>query len=1015
MEDIKKKKINEKELFMILIGTSLISFSIITATIQTSFGHFFTFIFSYLFGLFYPLILIGILALGVYFIFARKLPKKIDNKKYYVAFSLLIVALLSFGSYYVLLNNHSLKISDLIYVYNDKMKAFSSSNMKIDNFNGLGGLGGGIIGLFFVLLFGSILGYVGDAIFFSLMLLVSIVLFTYEPVSKVFFKIKDAISRSKEKKYVSPYSQKAMKIEKSEEKYKISNEKRIPIANNSTASTFYTQGAFIQDKKFIKPLDEKEIFSRPESNFVEIPLNQNNDVAKIEDIESHFSPTLQVGNKPSSFNNSAFSSDTMTLNKNVIEEASKQVNKEVTINSDTNGGLSDEDYRKHIEEEQLKDYNPQDYNPSILSQPEFESAPDFKPEDYINKNVEDSTPDYRPFENEFNSKQSMASKQNEDTLVSELSKANDDLFSNNNSNSFSFDSEVQENPSSSYGNNFNNNEDNLFSSFEKTQSVDENKEFSFSLGSGPENNTSEQEEVKEISEKEKQAMIDSAYFERKTRERLEKRNRQIQEAERKKAELMQYVSAVPRKYSYPLPNASLLTPIDDSAKIQINASEGARKAKIIDEVFKEFGFVAKVTDMVIGASVTRLLVKTGAGVKADKLLGLTEQIQIALNGDPSVRVQTVIEGSPYSGIEIKNAQPMTVSFKSAFTEVNKNENERLLLPIGKNISNKMITYPLNELPHLLIAGTTGSGKSVLVHSIITTLIMRNYPNQLKLMLIDPKQVEFSKYEMEPHLFCPVISTSENAIVALERLINEMERRYTILSRNNCVKIAEYRSRRTENMEELPDIVCVIDEFADLMQTGGDAVSSYVQRLTAKARAAGIYLIIATQRPSTDAIPMIVKANIVCRIGLSCSTQVDSRVILDENGAETLVGKGDLLFKSPTSKSLIRCQSPYISDADINRVLNYVKQSAGIPSYNADFLEFSPADSFDLSEAEKTNEQIYQEIKEYVLATNTCSRGSITSFWQLSQKQVNQFLAILEREGIIMREISTGTYKVLRRF
>lgn len=1013
MEENKKKKINEKELFMILIGTSLISFSIITATIQTSFGHFFTFLFSYLFGLFYPLILIGIFALGLYFIFARKLPKKIDNKKYYVAFSLLIVALLSFGSYYVILNNHSLKISDLIYVYNDKMKAFSSSSMKIDNFNGLGGLGGGIIGLFFVLLFGSILGYVGDAIFFSLMLLVSITLFIYEPVLKVFFKIKESVIRAKEKKYVSPYSQKAMKIEKSEEKYKIANEKRIPIANNSTSSTFYTQGAFIQDKKFIKPLDEKEIFSKPESNFVEIPLNHNQDVAKIEDIASHSSPTMPGENRISSFNNSAFSSDTMSLNKNVINEV-KNENKEVIINSDSNGGLTDEDYQRHIKEEQLKDYNPQDYNPSILSSPEFESAPDYHPEDYINKNSEEQTPDYKPFENEFNTPS--FENNNNDSLLSEMSKINENNNDYNEERHFSFNSDVDNNPESSYSSSFEES-NSLFSSFDNAQKVDDNKEVSFNLSGGDDNKPAVEEE-KEISEKERQAMIDSAYFERKTRERLERRNRQIQEAERKKAELMQFVSPRPRKYSYPLPGANLLTPIDDSAKIQINAQEGARKAKIIDEVFKEFGFVAKVTDMVIGASVTRLLVKTGAGVKADKLLGLTEQIQIALNGDPSVRVQTVIEGSPFSGIEIKNAKPMTVSFKSAFSEISKNDTDRLLLPIGKNISNKMITYPLNEMPHLLIAGTTGSGKSVLVHAIITTLIMRNYPNQLKLMLIDPKQVEFSKYEMEPHLFCPVISTPENAIVALERLINEMERRYTILSRNNCVKIAEYRRRRVgqeDTMEELPDIVCVIDEFADLMQTGGDAVSSYVQRLTAKARAAGIYLIIATQRPSKDAIPMIVKANIVCRIGLSCSTQVDSRVILDENGAETLVGKGDLLFKSPTSKSLIRCQSPYISDEDINRVLNYVKQSAGIPSYNADFLEFSPTDAFDLSEAEKSSEQIYQEIKEYVLETNTCTRESISSFWQLSQKQVNQFLSILEREGIIMRDIATGTYKVLRRF
>ena len=1003
MEEAKRRKINEKELFMILIGISLVSFVIITATIQTGIGHFFTFVFSYLFGLFYPVILVGLFALGIYFIFARRFPKRIGNKKYYVAFSLLIVSLLAFGSYYILINKHSLRISDLIYVYNDKMKAFSSSSMKIDNFNGLGGLGGGIFGLFFVLLFSSIWGYVGDGIFFSLMLLTSIFLFAYEPISKIISKIKDSFARSRERKYVSPYSAKAKRIEQAEEKIKIANEKRIPIANSSQASsTFYTQGAFIQDKKFIKPLDEKEIFAKPESSFVEIPLNHNQDVASIEDISSQFSSPAfpEPSSTKNSFNNSAFSSDTMTLSKAAINEENKV--ESVNVESDTNGGLSDNDYQRHLEEEQLKDYNPQDYNPSILSQPEFESAPDYKPGDYMNKSSEEETPDYKPFENEFNtsSKSNIESETSFGSRFSPLEEKND--------TSFSFENEDQ-------NNSFLSNNDDM-SSYNTSQKIEDNKEFSFDLGA--QKNESEPEEEKEMSEKERQAIIDAEYFEKKTKERLERRNRKLQEAERRKAELMQFVSPRPRKYNYPLPDASLLTAIDDSDKIKFNAEEGAKKARIIDEVFKEFGLVAKVTSMTIGASVTRLHVKTGAGVKADRLLGLTKQIQIALKGDPSVRVQTVIEGTDTSGIEIKNAATMTVSFKSAFSEINKNNSDRLLLPIGKDISNKMITYPLNEMPHLLIAGTTGSGKSVLVHAIITTLIMRNYPSQLKLMLIDPKQVEFSKYEMEPHLFCPVISTPENAIVALERLISEMERRYSILSRNSCVKIAEYRRKRVGNedtLEELPDIVCVIDEFADLMQTGGDAVASSVQRLTAKARAAGIYLIIATQRPSKDAIPMIVKANIVCRIGLSCSTQVDSRVILDENGAETLVGKGDLLFKSPSNKSLIRCQSPYISDDDINRVLNYVKQGAGIPSYNADFLDFSPTDSFDISDGEKTDKQIYQEIKEYVMETMTCSRTSITTFWQLSQRQVNQFLSILEKEGIILRDVTSGTYKVLRRF
>ena len=186
---------------------------------------------------------------------------------------------------------------------------------------------------------------------------------------------------------------------------------------------------------------------------------------------------------------------------------------------------------------------------------------------------------------------------------------------------------------------------------------------------------------------------------------------------------------------------------------------------------------------------------------------------------------------------------------------------------------------------MLVAGTTGSGKSVLIHSMIMTLIMRTYPSQVKLMLIDPKQVEFIRYADESHLFCPVISKPESAILALKKLCHELQ------------------------YENMPYVVTVIDEFADLMQTGGNEVTRYVTRIAQKARACGIHLIIATQRPSKDTVPMIIKANVPCRIGLSCSSQIDSRVILDENGAETLLGKGDLLFKCPGKKSLIRAQSP----------------------------------------------------------------------------------------------------------
>ena len=1030
------KKINEKELLLILLGVSIISFVIITATIQTAIGHFFTFIFGFLFGVFYPVILVFLFALGVFLVFSRKLPHRIDSKKYVLAFSLLFTSLLAFGSYYLILDNHSLRLSDLVYIYNDKMKAFSSSSFKIDSFNGLGGLGGGFIGLFFVLLFGSIWGYIGDAIFFSVLLLVSIVIFSYDPLIRIINNIRDNHDKKKEEEYVSPYNN---ENKKEYVKPAISHETRELITNTGT---YYSQGAFIQDKKILKPLEDNIQISNP------------NNIQAIEDSKIDENMSNDSFDNNSAFDNFYFDSinnqpsiKPSELN-NVIPSAPPVNNTVDDYNFDYNKPQKKENiYEPNPLEEKLDDYSPSDYMDTFKKRSAEDTAQDYEFENPYKNNQEEaqnyvnepkvSNPNVTPSSNKdlYQNKPYTQEEINTSSVATEN-------YENEDNASYYDDEEDEE---ISYQENIEDNHN--YTSYEEKESdedLDFNNEYSYEEESPFESESSQyqedsddsnvldreisvdftekkeevvQEKKKpELSEKELIALKDKEYFEKKSQEMYEKRKRKMQEIERKKAELMQFVSPVPKVYSYPLPGLDLLQKINDSAKLQTNQEAAIEKMKIINNVFKEFGLQAHVTGFTLGASVTRFKVETGSGVKADKLEGLTKQIQIALKGDHSVRVQTVVEGSTYSGIEVKNAETMTFPFRSAFNQICKNETERLLLPIGKDLSNQMITYPLNEMPHLLIAGTTGSGKSVLVHSIIVTLIMRNYPNQLKLMLIDPKQVEFTKYEMSPHLFCPIISSAEEAIVALEKLINEMERRYKILANNNCVKISEYRKRRRgfENrMEELPDIVCVIDEFADLMITGGNAVSTYVQRLTAKARAAGIYLIIATQRPSKDAIPMIVKANINCRIGLSCSTQIDSRVILDENGAETLIGKGDLLFKSPTFKSLVRCQSPYISDEDINNVLNYVKQNAGIPSYNADFLEFSNNDLLESSEEEKTPAQLYQDIKEYVMYTGNCIMSSIMTNFQISQKQVRAFISTLEKENIVVYS-GAGQYTVKRR-
>ena len=526
----------------------------------------------------------------------------------------------------------------------------------------------------------------------------------------------------------------------------------------------------------------------------------------------------------------------------------------------------------------------------------------------------------------------------------------------------------------------------------------------------------EEKPEEEISQEDQQRMLEAQYFELKRQQKEAEEQKMREEEEEKKRAVMRYVSSTPKHYNYKLPDSSLLSDIDDSNKMEANIEASKTKGEIINKVFNDYNIKAKVISYTIGASVTRFNVEVEPGFKAEKLTSILDELQRNLNGDKSVRIQTVVEGKTTSGIEIGNVKKMAVSFKKAFREIEKNKTDNLLLPIGQDLSGNIITFPLNEMPHLLVAGTTGSGKSVLVQCMIMTLIMRNYPNQLKLMLIDPKQVEFSQYNLEPHLFCPVVADSEQAVVALQKLVTEMDRRYTILKQSACVKLSEYRAKRVgheQEMEELPDIVCVIDEFADLMQTAGDEVASCVQRITQKARAAGIYMILATQRPSKDVIPMVIKSNINCRIALSCSSQVDSRVIMDENGAETLLGKGDLLFKSPVNKSLVRAQSAFMPSEEMERVLTYLKKVAGDPNYDPDFLDLEIKNSDDEDEPKKSLSDTYDDIKDYVMCTGICSRSSIMSNFALSLTKADQMIGKLKSEGVV-QQIQGGKYLVLKR-
>lgn len=360
-----------------------------------------------------------------------------------------------------------------------------------------------------------------------------------------------------------------------------------------------------------------------------------------------------------------------------------------------------------------------------------------------------------------------------------------------------------------------------------------------------------------------------------------------------------------------------------------------------------------------------------------------------------------------------------------FASLNNQNADKLVIPLGQDISKNVISISIDTFPHLLVAGTTGSGKSVFIHSIIMTLIMRNYPDELRLILIDPKRVEFAKYSNIPHLYCPIITDVIKAGPCLAKLCNEMDRRFQIMEREAVVNIKEYRQaiKDKKDKEVLPNIVVIVDEYADLAQRNQKEIEPLIQRIAQKARACGIYLIIATQRPSVNVITGDIKANIPSRIALSVSTSFDSKTILDETGAETLLGKGDLLARIPTSKSLIRVQSAFVDNDEITRVTNYLRQQQK-PVFNQEFLNLkAEPDENSLNDGsgnysmEQTHEKnradpLYPKVRDMVLSSGVASSSYLMRMFHLGYGKAASFLDTLEADGYI-KTISGGRKQVIK--
>jgi S-DNA-T family DNA segregation ATPase FtsK/SpoIIIE len=399
---------------------------------------------------------------------------------------------------------------------------------------------------------------------------------------------------------------------------------------------------------------------------------------------------------------------------------------------------------------------------------------------------------------------------------------------------------------------------------------------------------------------------------------------------------MNEASPIADAEDYELPTLDLLLPSDD-VNYDAQASEVRRKAKILEKTFADFGFAVKVVEIETGPVIAQYEVELEAGLRLAKITGLADDLAIALRV-PSVRIVAPIPGKNTVGIEVPNEQRQVVRLREVVEEANgKVKKMRIPLFLGKDVSGNALTVDLSTLPHLLIAGRTGTGKSVCLNAIISSILMTRRPDEVRMLMIDPKMVELSGYGRLPHLMHPVVTDMRKAEAILAWAVEKMEERYALLARAGVRHIASYNQLGEEELmerlqpendeerasipQQLPFIVIVADEMADLMMTSGKEVEQHIIRLAQKSRAVGIHLILATQKPTVDVITGLIKSNLPARIAFQVASRTDSRVVLDEMGADKLLGNGDMLFLWPGTSTLLRGQGTYLSDEEINAIVD----------------------------------------------------------------------------------------------
>ena len=461
--------------------------------------------------------------------------------------------------------------------------------------------------------------------------------------------------------------------------------------------------------------------------------------------------------------------------------------------------------------------------------------------------------------------------------------------------------------------------------------------------------------------------------------------------------------------NYTLPPLFLLQDANDNGANYENEEHAKAQAHILLEKMYELNVNATINAFVVGPAVTRFEIALAPGVRVGSFVNLQEDFKLAL-GVNSIRIESPIPGKSAIGIEVPNKIRAMVSLKEIISSM-PNKKEKLYVPVGKDITGNPLSFPICNMPHCLISGATNSGKSVCANSIILSLLMNYTPDEVKFIMVDPKRVEMSLYTDLPHLLCPIITESEKARVALDKLCQEMDNRFQTFAKNAVKNIAGYNNLMLQNnKDKMPFIILIVDEFAELMLCKNRSmVEEKIQKIAQLGRAAGIHLILATQRPDVNVIPGTIKSNLPCRMTFRLSSLVDSRTVIDVGGAEKLLNNGDMLLLTPDFTGLRRVQGTYVSDKEIEEVVEYCKKQRGT-NYDENFLDLRSKD--EIEEEEKLKyalegnggadeyDEIYEQVKKLVITEQKASTSFLQVRMKIGYARAARYVDMLEQDGII---------------